>query len=242
METQFPDDEPAYLQPEAIGEFAEADKRAVYDVMRLRRDVRHFRAGVDVAPETLRRILEAAHAAPSVGLSQPWGFVLVRDSALRSRIRESFLRARAIEAARYAPSRRSAYLAHRLEGILEASLNVCIAVDLREREEAVLGTTFQPETLRASACCAVQNFWLAARAEGVGVGWVSIVEPQVLRDELQLPCGVEPVAYLCVGYPMAFRNRPMLEETTWGVRRTLEDALHADGVWRDRSLPAPVER
>lgn len=236
------DDEPAYLLPEAIGEFADADKHAVYDVIRLRRDVRHFRVGAEVAPETLRRILDAAHSAPSVGLSQPWGFVLVRDAAIRGRIRESFLRARSIEAERYSPGRRSAYLAHRLEGILEAALNVCVAVDLRDREEPVLGTTLQPETLRASACCAVQNLWLAARAEGVGVGWVSIVETNVLRDELQLPRGVEPVAYLCVGYPVAFRNRPMLEETTWGARRTLDHALHADGVWRDRGLPAPGER
>jgi 5,6-dimethylbenzimidazole synthase len=198
--------------------------------------------GAEVAPETLRRILGAAHSAPSVGLSQPWGFVLVRDPVVRGRIRESFLRARAIEAARYAPARRGAYLAHRLEGILEAALNVCIAVDLRERAEPVLGTTFQPETLRASACCAVQNFWLAARAEGVGVGWVSIVEPSVLHAELALPSGVEPVAYLCVGYPVAFRSRPMLEETTWGARRSLERVLHADGVWRDREVPIVPRR
>jgi 5,6-dimethylbenzimidazole synthase len=234
MDSDRPEHEPAYLQPEAIGEFADADKRAIYDVMRLRRDVRHFRAGAEVAPETLRRILEAAHCAPSVGLSQPWGFVLVRDAEVRARIRESFLRARALEAARFAPARRSAYLAHRLEGILEASLNVCIAVDLRDRDEPVLGTTLQPETLRASACCAVQNFWLAARAEGVGVGWVSIVEPSVLRAELALPPGVDPVAYLCVGYPVAFRRRPMLEETAWGARHSLDQVLHAGGIWRDR--------
>ena len=231
------DPEPSFLQPEAIGEFSEPAKEAVYNCIALRRDIRHFRTDREVDPETLLRILGAAHRAPSVGLSQPWGFVVVKDVAARGRIRASFLRARAVEAARYTPVRAQAYLAHRLEGILEAPLNLCVAVDLRARDEPVLGTTFQQDTLRASACCAVQNLWLAARAEGVGVGWVSIVEPQVLRAELALPAGVEPVAYLCVGYPVAFRSRPMLEETAWGARRTLQSVMHADGVWRDGPVP-----
>jgi 5,6-dimethylbenzimidazole synthase len=227
------DPKPCFLQPEAIGEFSSSAKQAIYDCIALRRDVRHFRTDRDVDEETLLRILGAAHRAPSVGLSQPWGFVLVREHAVRVRIHASFLRARRVEAARYAPARRAAYLTHRLEGILEAPLNLCVAVDLREREEPVLGTTFQRETLRASACCAVQNLWLAARAEGVGAGWVSIVEPDVLRRELALPTGVEPVAYLCIGYPVAFRTRPMLEETAWDARRTLESVMHTGGVWRD---------
>jgi nicotinate-nucleotide--dimethylbenzimidazole phosphoribosyltransferase len=103
-----------------------------------------------------------------------------------------------------------------------------VTVDLRPAEEVVLGTSAQPEALRWSACCAVQNLWLAARAEGVGVGWVSIVEPAVLRAELGLPAGIEPVAYLCVGYPVEFPERPMLEQTGWRKRRPLQDALHAD--------------
>jgi 5,6-dimethylbenzimidazole synthase len=116
---------------------------------------------------------------------------------------------------------------------LEAPLNLCVAVDLRPRAEAVLGTTAQPETLRASACCAVQNLWLAARAEGIGVGWVSIVEPEVLREELSLPQGVEAVAYLCIGHARAFRERPMLEETGWGARRSLDAVIHTDDRWSD---------
>jgi 5,6-dimethylbenzimidazole synthase len=137
---------------------------------------------------------------------------LIRDDATRSRIRESFLRCRDVEAARYSPERRAKYLSYKLEGILDSTLNICVTVDLRPSAEAVLGTTAQPETLRWSACCAVQNLWLAARAEGIGVGWVSIVEPSVLRTELSLPAGIEPVAYLCVGYPKEFRERPLLEE------------------------------
>src|SRR5205814_4668712 len=130
--------------------------------------------------------------------------------------------------------RRQAYLAHKLEGILEAPINLCVAVDLRDREEALLGTTAQPEAVRASACCAVQNLWLAARAEGIGVGWVSIVEPAVLRAELALPPGVEPIAYLCVGHPVAFRERPMLEETGWQRRTPLDEVIHGGDRWVDR--------
>jgi 5,6-dimethylbenzimidazole synthase len=227
-------DEELFSQPEALVEFDAAAKRAVYDVMRLRRDVRHFERGKDVDELVLERILAAAHAAPSVGLSQPWGFVIVRSHSVRQQIRESFLRCREREAARYSSERRTAYLAHKLEAIVDCPLNICVAVDLRARNEPVLGTTTQPETLRASTCCAVQNLWLAAGAEGIGVGWVSIVEPEVLRAQLALPQQVEPVAYLCLGHPRAFRNAPMLEETGWRRRRPLADALHPEGVWRDR--------
>ncbi|MEW6268727.1 MAG: 5,6-dimethylbenzimidazole synthase [Thermodesulfobacteriota bacterium] len=222
------------LVPQEPFALAEDARRAVYEVIRTRRDVRHFAEGREVAADVLARILDAAHHAPSVGFSQPWGFVLVRDPAQRARIRESFLRCRAREAARFSAERRAKYLSLQLEGIVTAPLNVCVAVDLRPGEEAVLGTTAQPEALRFSACCAVQNLWLAARAEGIGVGWVSIVEPAVLRDELALPAGVEPVAYLCVGHPVAFRSQPMLEEVGWRPRRALEDVVHEGGRWHDR--------
>src|SRR5262249_5257892 len=149
----------------------------------------------------------------------------------RGRIRDSFLKCRQAEAARFQVARREAYLGHKLEGILEAPVNVCVAVDLRSQGEAILGTTVQPESVRASACCAVQNLWLAARAEGIGVGWVSIVEPAVLRTELGLPSGVEPIAYLCLGHPQAFRVRPMLEESGWQSRKPLSEVLHPEGRW-----------
>ncbi len=225
------------LEAEAIGRFADDARRAVYDAIALRRDVRHFVKGAPVDDATLERILDAAHHAPSVGFSQPWGFVIVRDAGTRETIRSSFLRCREAEAARFPPDRREQYLSYRLEGLVDAALNVCVAVDLRPREEAILGTTAQPEAVRASACCAVQNLWLAARAEGVGVGWVSIVEPAVLRRALALPAGVEPVAYLCVGQPIAFRAKPMLEELSWRPRRGLADAIHSE-TWRDDAPPS----
>ncbi len=231
------------LEPEAIARFSEEARRAVYDVIALRRDVRHFEPERAVDDAMLGRVLAAAHAAPSVGLSQPWGFVVVRSAETRVAVRESFLRCRAAEAARFPPERREKYLSYRLEGILEAPLNVCVAVDLRSRGGAILGTTVQPESVRASACCAVQNLWLAARAEGLGVGWVSIVEPAVLRGELALPPGVEPIAYLCVGHPRAFRASPMLEELGWSARRPLPDVIHEER-WTEREpttvVAAPV--
>ena len=228
----------SYLDQETLAAFPAEARRAIYQVMTLRRDIRHFRADVDVEPDVLDRILAAAHTAPSVGFSQPWGFVVVRDAGARQRIRESFLRCRQAEAVRFPVPRRQAYLAHKLEGILEAPINLCVAVDLRDRDEAILGTTVQPEAVRASACCAVQNLWLAARAEGIGVGWVSIVEPAVLRAELALPKGVEPIAYLCLGHPVAFRERPMLEETGWRARRPLADVVHSNGRWEEAAPPS----
>jgi len=229
------------LDPEIGAGFSEEARRAVYECIAQRRDIRHFRPGVPVDAAVVTRILGAAHQAPSVGLSQPWGFVVIRDLERRSRVRDSFLRCREAEASRFSSARRDAYLAHKLEGICESALNLCVAVDLRDRDEAILGTTAQPEAVRASACCAVQNLWLAARAEGVGVGWVSIVEPSVLRRELGLPPGVEPIAYLCLGYPTEFRRRPMLEESGWRASASLDDVIHWDGRWRDaRPRPASL--
>jgi nicotinate-nucleotide--dimethylbenzimidazole phosphoribosyltransferase len=215
------------------GDLGENVREALHLVIQKRRDIRLFRAGLPIPDEVLRRILDAAHHAPSVGYSQPWDFIVVRDLDRRARIRENFLQCRAAEAARYPSPRREQYLAYRLEGIVDSSLNLCVTVDLRPTDEQTLGTIAQPEALRWSACCAVQNLWLAARAEGVGVGWVSIVEPSVLRKELNLPAGIEPVAYLCVGYPVEFRDRPMLEESGWRGRRALDDVIH------EEVFPAP---
>jgi 5,6-dimethylbenzimidazole synthase len=224
------------VSADPLPDFSAEAREAVYAAIARRRDVRHFRPGVELPADVLARILGAAHLAPSVGYSQPWDFVVVRDRARRARIRQSFLRCREIEAERFTAARREKYLSLRLEGIEESSLNVCVTVDLRPTEEAILGTTAQPEALRWSACCAVQNLWLAARVEGVGVGWVSIVEPKVLRAELGLPPGVEPIAYLCVGYPVAFGERPLLEENGWRARRAFASAVH-DECYRAPSTP-----
>jgi len=219
-------------------DFDEQDRAAIYRVIDARRDVREFSPG-DVSDEVLGRILGAAHRAPSVGFSQPWGFVIVRDRATRELVRANFMTCRDAEAARFDGERRERYLSYKLEGIFESAVNVAVVVDLRAAEEAILGATAQPEAIRWSACCAIQNLWLAARAEGIGVGWVSIVEPAVLRAALDLPPGVEPVAYLCVGQVRQFRDRPMLEETGWRPRLSLAEVTHEER-YRDRNPRAIV--
>jgi 5,6-dimethylbenzimidazole synthase len=211
-----------------VKEFDAGERAAIHDVIARRRDIRCFREGVEVPEPVLRRLFEAAHHAPSVGFSQPWDFILIRDRARRERIRDSFLRVREREAARFTGERREQYLSYRLEGILESALNLCVTVDLRAPDEAILGTTAQPDSVRFSVCCAVENLWLAARAEGIGVGWVSIVEPEVIRRELALPDGVEAVAYLCLGVPVEFAERPMLETTGWRPRRALSEVIHEE--------------
>lgn len=214
-----------------------ATRDALYELMALRRDVRQFEPTRQVDDDVLQRILGAAHLAPSVGFSQAWHFIVVRDRARRARLHQNFLRCRELEAQRFDGERRAKYLSYKLEGILESALNLCVTVDLRAQGEAVLGTTVQPESIRASVCCAIQNLWLAARAEGIGVGWVSILEPSVLQSEFALPAGVEPVAYLCMGHPIAFRPRPMLEETGWKRRRALCEVVHHE-CWSE----APTTR
>jgi 5,6-dimethylbenzimidazole synthase len=220
-------------------EFDPAARAAFYEVVARRRDIRMFQPGRTIPVEVLERILNAAHQAPSVGYSQPWDFIIVRDPVVRRRIRASFLRCRDEEAARFSGERRAKYLAYRLEGIEDSALNVCVTVDLREKDEPILGTTMQPETLRSSTCCAIQNLWLAARAEGLGVGWVSIVDPAVVRSELGLPAGIDLVAYLCLGYAVEFGDRPMLEETKWRQHRPLDDAWHEERYGRPRRSTEP---
>src|SRR5262249_18834735 len=161
------------------------------------------------------------------GYAEAGACVVARAGGRGERSRESFLRVRAAEAARFpAGERRDQYLSYKLEGILDSALNVCVTVDLRPADEAVLGTTAQPESLRWSACCAVQNLWLAGGAEGGGGGWAGRGEPAVLGRGGGLRGGVERVAYLCVGEPIEFRDRPLLEETGWRARRPVEDAIH----------------
>jgi len=210
--------------------FPDAARAWIARLFEVRRDVRHFSPELGIPEALLRRVLTAAHFAPSVGFSQPWRFVLLRDPERRARIRESFLACRRAEAARFSEARREQYLSLKLEGIVDAPLNICVVADLRPQGEAVLGTTVQPESVRASVLCAVQNLWLAARAEGLGVGWVSVVEPSVLRSELGLPSGVEPVAYLCLGFPARPYLRPMLEEVGWKKRLDL-DAVIREEAW-----------
>ncbi|HEX3869167.1 MAG TPA: 5,6-dimethylbenzimidazole synthase [Pirellulales bacterium] len=195
----------------------------VYEAIYTRRDVRQFRSDT-VPDDVLARMLDAAHHAGSVGFMQPWNFIIIRDMQTRRQVRELFDRANAQAACHYVGARRELYDSLKLEGILESALNLCVTCD-RSRGGHVLGRDSIPDTDLYSTCCAVQNLWLAARAEGVGVGWVSIVDPSHLAELLQLPEAVVPVAYLCVGYPRELGERPMLEEVGWRRRLRLDEVV-----------------
>lgn len=208
--------------------FSEAERETIYRVMRARRDVREFRP--DAVPiDVLGRILEMAHYAPSVGFMQPWNFILITSLDLRRQIKQLFQEQNEREAAKIEDAeRKRLYGQLKLEGILEAPLNLAVTCDRRRDLPFVLGRGPMPQTDLYSTCLAIENIWLAARAEGVGIGWVSILDPQAVEKMLQLPSGVELVAYLCVGYPVEFRDRPLLEQVGWKGRMRLEELVYQD--------------
>ncbi|MFT4979291.1 MAG: 5,6-dimethylbenzimidazole synthase, partial [Myxococcota bacterium] len=221
-----------------MSDFTEAERLAVYRAIYARRDIRTYRPE-PVPDDVLWRILEAAHHAPSVGFMQPWNFILLRDLEQRRRLHDHFREVSAQAAEQYRDDRQARYRALKLQGILDAPLNVLITCDTRRGGESVLGRFTIPETDAYSTCLAVQNFWLAARAEGVGVGWMSIMENAFLRELLGMPDHVIPIAYLTVGYPIAFPQTPMLERVGWRRRENLHE-LVSEERWGGPPPQAPV--
>ena len=194
------------------------------ELLRLRRDVRRFKR--DPLPETLLKdMLEAAHQAPSVGLSQPWRFVRVDDPQRRNQVIEEFERANEEAARAYPSAKAQAYQALKLAGLREAPVHLLVCVDTDPAAGHGLGRQTQPETLRDSTVCAIENLWLSGRALGVGVGWVSILEPRNLRQALDLPEHWAWVAYLCIGWPLEEPESPELERAGWERRSPLADHL-----------------
>lgn len=218
-------------------ELSEQDRRGLYRAILSRRDVRGQFLPDPVTDEQLARILVAAHFAPSVGFMQPWSFILVRDHDIRVRIKKAFDRANAEAALMFDGEKADRYRRLKLEGILEAPINLLITCDRDRAGPVVLGRTHMPEMDLYSTVCAVENLWLAARAEGLGVGWVSIIDPGALRDILGLPASVVPVAYLCLGKVSHFLAKPELESTGWRNRLPLADLVTLDG-WQG----APAEQ
>jgi 5,6-dimethylbenzimidazole synthase len=208
--------------------FDESARLGVYRAIRERRDVRRGFLPEPLPDEVLYRLLEAAHHAPSVGLMQPWRFILVRDIAIRQAVHKIFLDANQKALSSYEGEQRRNYSGMKLEGILEAPQNLCVVCDSQSSQGHQLGRRTMPETAIYSTVCAVQNLWLAARAEGIGVGWVSILEPILLRSVLRIPDRITPVAYLCLGYVDAFAGAPDLERFGWEKRTTLSSVLSFD--------------
>lgn len=202
--------------------YPDADIAAVYRAIAERRDMRHFRPG-PIAPETLARLLDAAHLAPSVGFMQPWRFLRVTDPALRQSIHTLVEEERACTAHALG-ERGDEFMRLKVEGILECG-ELLVAALMDRREKHVFGRRTLPEMDLASVACAIQNLWLAARAEGLGVGWVSLFDPEALRALLAMPEGSKPVAILCLGHVESFYDKPMLEREGWSSRRNLRELV-----------------
>ena len=229
--------QPSTLAP--AGPFTAPERRAVYRAIHTRRDVRGQFLPDPVAPEVLHRLLDAAHHAPSVGLSQPWNFVVVRAAGVKARVAAAFARANAEAAEMFPQERRALYSSLKLQGIEQAPLNLLVTCDRTRGGKVVLGRTHAPDMDIHSTVCAVQNLWLAARAEGVGVGWVSIFRDGDLRDIFGLPEHVVPVAYLCLGHVAELYDAPELQAKGWAKRLPLEDLVFEDrwGACLDTPLP-----
>lgn len=208
-----------------IGDFSPEEKDGFYKAVFSRRDVRSHFTSESIDEEVLTRILNAAHHAPSVGFSQPWNFILIKSEKTRSQVKDSFDKERVRSSTLIEDPKRSKYLSLRLQGILDCAVNICITYDPTKFGPFVIGRSSIPETGIYSVCCAIQNLWLAARTEGIGVGWVSILSNDDLKKILQIPDHVIPVAYLCLGHVSNFAEKPDLESAGWLPRLGLKDVI-----------------
>lgn len=211
----------------------------LYDTVRRRRDVRGQFTSEPVAHETLIRVLEAAHAAPSVGLSQPWDFILIEDAHVRRAFWEHVQAERLAFAATLDAERAALFDGIKIDGILESTLSVIVTYDSRRGLPGVLGRHTIADAGLYSTCLAIQNLWLAATAEGLGVGWVSFYQEEYLRALVGIPSEIRPIAWLCVGPITHLEERPDLERAGWRSRRPLNEAIHIDhwGNVPDRDHP-----
>ena len=199
----------------------------LYEAIYSRRDVREYRAD-DVSDEVLARILDAAHHAGSVGFMQPWNFTVVRNAETRQRIAASSCKENQRAAENYTGQRRELYESLRLDVIENSAVNLAVTCDRDRNGPHVLGRNTMPDTDVYSTCCAIQNLWLAACAEGIGMCWLSIIDPEVVKAELGVPEHIVLVAYLCLGVPVEFLDRPMLEKVGWQSRSALTDVVYSE--------------
>lgn len=216
--------------------FRADDRAAVYRAIAERCDVRGDFLPRPVDPAALARILDAAHHAPSVGFMQPWNFLLLRSLDTRRRVHAAFARANDEATAQFPGARQDLYRSLKLEGILTAPLNICVTCDRARGGPVVLGRTHNSEMDLYSTVCAVQNLWLAAHAEGIGVGWVSIYHAAELREILAIPPEVAIVAYLCVGHVERLHAEPELAAKGWRQRLDLEELVFEER-WGQRQEP-----
>ncbi|HIP38953.1 MAG TPA: 5,6-dimethylbenzimidazole synthase [Desulfocapsa sulfexigens] len=205
--------------------FDDEQKAGVYKAIMQRRDIRAQFTSDPVSDEILDKLLRAAHHAPSVGFMQPWNFLIVRDSDTKNQVHQGFQRAHDESAEMFSGNNKEKYQQFKLEGIREAPVNLLVTCDRARTGPVVIGRTVQPEMDLYSTVCAVQNLWLAARAEGIGVGWVSIIHEQELRNIFKLPDSVVVIAYLCIGHVSHFPEMPELEKAGWLPRLNLDELV-----------------
>lgn len=216
-------------QNQNANRFSEPEVQAVYRAIRERRDMRHF-IEKPLEPELLQRLIEAAHRGPSVGFMQPWRFIRIVNPAMRQEIYKHVSEER-LRTAEALDQRSDEFMRMKVEGVLTCA-EVLIVGLVDKREQYVFGRRTMPQMDLASASCAIQNFWLAARAEGIGVGWVSLFDPEWLRVFCKMPEGSQPIAVLCVGHVDKFYPAPMLETEGWDKRRCMSDIVSED-TWNN---------
>ena len=216
-----------------MNRFSDEEIAAVYKAIAQRRDTRHFLPD-PVDPALLSRLLYAAHLAPSVGFMQPWRFIRITDPSLRSNIHRLVDEER-IKTAHALQEREDEFMRLKVEGVRECGELLVVAL-MERREDHIFGRRTLPEMDLASVACAIQNMWLAARVEGVAMGWVSMFDPEQLRELLEMPVGAKPVAILCLGHVESFYPKPMLELEGWASRQDIEDMVF-ENTWR-----TPVQR
>ncbi len=220
--------------------YSDAEIQALWRTLRERRDMRHFvpAAEAEPLPEGLiERLVEAAHLAPSVGFMQPWRFIRITDRTLREKM-HALVEEERLATAEALPSRNEEFLGVKIEGILDCA-ELLVATLMPGREKHIIGRRALPEMDIASVGCAIQNMWLAARAEGIGLGWVSFFDPEVLAQLLALPPGARPLGILCIGRVPAFYPRPMFEDAGWGRRLSVKQMLFENG-WPDDATSTPT--
>lgn len=209
--------------------YSDAERTAIYRAIAERRDMRHFLSD-PIDPEIFARLLQAAHHAPSVGFMQPWRFIRITDAQLRKKIHALVEKERRATATAL-HEREDEFMKLKVEGVLDCGELLVVAL-MDRREKHIFGRRTLPEMDLASVSCAIQNLWLAARAEGLGVGWVSLFEPEALKQLLGMPAGSHPVAILCVGHVEKFYDQPMLQQEKWAERADL-NTLVAENSWPD---------
>lgn len=209
--------------------FNEMERMSVYKAIFERRDIRSQFLADPIPAEVLQRLLRAAHAAPSVGFMQPWDFIIIQDQTIKQQVKTIFDVENDRAATNYQDEKGALYRRLKLEGIIESPINICMTCHRERGGKHVLGRNSIIDMDLFSTCLAVQNFWLAARAEGIGVGWVSIMDNDALARILNLPDKVYPLAYLCVGYVSEFPDQPELEKAGWRARLALDELIHYEG-------------